>query len=450
MWMSFSPWPLVLAAFAVLGFAALATPTLYGLALGAAALAGLGLLIFLHPLVFVIAWLLAVGATLEMALLDLIGPAAFQTTIAIEKAGGIVLAAVCALRWGWRLDPFNPAWAFIAMATFGLALGIHPDLSRGENVRSAIGSVAPFAFCFCRLPRDRALLLLDVIRWCPVIAVMMGAVLAVAGVRPLFVESGGLRLTGLGHPAFLAGVTMVGVYACLITLYRRGRTADRCLLAVNLLILLATGARAPLAYTAAVTALTLAFVRSDTVPTPHRMFVILAAVCALPLLFAMANDLSDIRILHLLTTDAGHLSGREQLWPLFEEAADGAPWFGWGIGAGNIIVPPESAVAKLLKTWAAHNEYLRIRVEGGWVGLALLVGLFATWVCTRSQALAHSDRWIIRLVFLAFAGHAVTDNVLISTPFCVLMTFAAVVFASGHALREPPPPARGTRSRRPR
>ena len=51
-------------------------------------MAGLAVLVFLHPMVFVVAWLLAVGTTLEMALHDLIGPAAFQTTIAVEKAGG--------------------------------------------------------------------------------------------------------------------------------------------------------------------------------------------------------------------------------------------------------------------------------------------------------------------------------------------------------------------------
>jgi hypothetical protein len=37
----------------------------------------------------------------------------------------------------------------------------------------------------------------------------------------------------------------------------------------------------------------------------------------------------------------------------------------------------------------------------------------------------------MRLVFVAFAGHAVTDNVLISTPACVLFAFAAAVFARG-------------------
>jgi hypothetical protein len=36
----------------------------------------------------------------------------------------------------------------------------------------------------------------------------------------------------------------------------------------------------------------------------------------------------------------------------------------------------------------------------------------------------------MRLVFIAFAAHAVTDNVLISTPASVLFSFIAAVFAS--------------------
>ena len=180
-----------------------------------------------------------------------------------------------------------------------------------------------------------------------------------------------------------------------------------------------------MAYGAAVILLSLTFLRAPAFPAIRRGFLILGAVCAVPIVIALAGDLSDVRVFHLLTTDAGNLSGRERLWPLFEAATEGAPWFGWGIGAGNIVIPPGSAVAKLLRTWAAHNEYLRIRVEGGWIGLGLLIAMFTTWVIVRTAPLAHSDRWIMRFVFLAFAAHAITDNVLISTPACVLFTFAA-------------------------
>jgi len=36
----------------------------------------------------------------------------------------------------------------------------------------------------------------------------------------------GARLAGLGHPAFLAGVCLPAIYACLIQLYREGRGHD--------------------------------------------------------------------------------------------------------------------------------------------------------------------------------------------------------------------------------
>jgi transcriptional regulator with AAA-type ATPase domain len=67
------------------------------------------------------------------------------------------------------------------------------------------------------------------------------------------------------------------------------------------------------------------------------------------------------------------------------------------------------------------------------VGRALLFGLFAAWVVDHTHTLRRSDRRIMRLVFVAFACHAVTDNVLISTPACVLFGFATAVFADGEA-----------------
>ena len=38
------------------------------------------------------------------------------------------------------------------------------------------------------------------------------------------------------------------------------------------------------------------------------------------------------------------------------------------------------------------------------------------------------------LVFLGFAGQAITDNVLISTTACVFFTFSTAVFARGRLL----------------
>ncbi len=413
-----------------MGSATLA-PMVFWLLLTATVAAGVVYLAFRHTTTVCVIWLLITAGSIEMAMSDLFGLSAFQPTIAALKASQIALAAICVVRWGPRLDPFNPAWGFGLMTLSGLAGGLHPALTQADSLRSMLGSIAPYAFCFARPSLAWANAILGAVRWAPIVAVAAGIAAHIAGVRPLFVDSGGARLSGLGHPAFLAGVCLAGIYAGLIEAYRHARTVDLAMLATNLSILLLTGARAPLAYAAGVILLSLVFVRSSALPARFRLLTVLAAGAILPVLIVLAGEFAFIRAFNVLSENPTHLSGRDYLWAIFERAAAGAPWFGWGVGAGNVIVQPDSEIAQMLRTWAAHNEYLRIQVEGGYVGRAVLVGLFALWAWRRTVRLRQSDRVIMRLVFLAFAAHAVTDNVLISTPSCVLFTFAAAVFARG-------------------
>ena len=420
-----------------LAFLALAVawraPLLLWLLLAGLAVAGAAFLAYRHLTAACVLWLLLAGATIEMTLTDLIGPEAFQTTIAWVKAVQVGLALLAALRWGGRLDPCNPAWGFAIMAAVGLAHGLYPGLTPLESLRSTIGSIAPFAFCFVRAPRSWAEAMLRAARWCPVVAVAGGAVLAAAGVRPLFIDSGGWRLAGLGHPAFLAGVCLTAIYAGLIQFYRSGGRGELPLLAVNAILLVLTGARAPLFYAAVVVGITLFFVDSPAVAPRRRLVPLLgmAALAPLMLVLALAGDFDAIRLFHVLGGDPGNLSGREYLWAAFEAVTGDSPWVGWGIGAGNVIIPPDGPIAKLLRTWAAHNEYLRLQVEAGHLGRALLIGLFAAWSYRHTRVLPAAERRIMRLVFLALAAHAFTDNVLISTPACVLFAFTAAVFADG-------------------
>jgi O-antigen ligase len=412
-------------------------PALFWLLLPAALAMACLFLCFLHTAEFCVAWLLIAGATIEMAVSDLVGPEAFQITIAAVKATQIGLAAICAMRFGGRLDGFNPAWGFVAMAGVGMVHGLYPGLSEVDSVRSAIGSVAPFAFCFCRPPLRWANAMIRATAWCPLVSVAIGLGLELAGIRPLFIESGGARLAAVGHPAFLAGVCLAATYAGLFEVYRHGQKRELALLGVNLALLVLTGARAPLMYAAGVIALSLMLVPSDAFPARARLLPVLAAGLLLPGLMLLSGELSSVRLFNMLSTDVANLSGRELLWPFFEEAADASPWFGWGVGAGNAIIPPDGPIARLLHTWAAHNEYLRIEVEGGQIGRALLIGLFIVWVWRRGARLCSSDRRIVQLMFVALALHAFTDNVLISTPACVLFSLVAAVFARGEAEAAP-------------
>jgi O-antigen ligase len=407
----------------------LLAPPMFGLLLAACVIAGIAFLALLFPIPFCVVWLLVTGMSLEMAFADLIGDSAYQPTIAVIKGIEIGLGLLCIVRCGARWDPLCPAWAFLVMLVTGLAHGLYPGLHTTDSLRSAVGSIAPFVFCFARVPRSWAEAIIRTTKWCPVVAVVACLPLAASGIRPLFVESGGARLAGLGHPAFLANVCLPAIYACLIQLYREGRRGDLALLIANGLILVLTGARAPLFFAVAVTGITLASIRSTIFTARDRLMLVLSALALLPILLLLAGALGDVRLFKVVIEETANLSGRDLLWPSFEDAAARSPWFGWGVGAGNMVIPPESEIAQELHTLAAHNEYLRINVEGGLFGRTLLIAMFAGWVIVHTRVLRSSDRRIMRLAFLALAGHAVTDNILISTPACVMFAFVAAIFA---------------------
>lgn len=421
------------AAVALAGAAAVAVlaPSLFFPLLAALGAGAVALLAFRHNVGACAVWLLITGCTLEMSLGDILGPAAYQPIIAVVKATGLALAALAVLRFGPRADPFNPGFAFVAMFVGGWVHGLHPGLTMADSLRSLAGSVAPFAFSFSRLSTGWARAIIRITATIPLFSVTAGGLLAIAGIRPLFVDSGGMRLGALSHPAFLAGFALAAMYACLIELYRQAGWRHALLMAANFVILVLTGARAPLLYGSAVVGLTLAFVPSPALSRSSRLLMLLAAATAVPILAGLADSLTTLRLFNVAAHQADNLSGRDELWPPFERAAAELPWFGWGVGAGNTIVPQTSDIVRYMHTWAAHNEYLRIAVEGGQLGRALLISLFSLWCICHARHLCCTDRCIIRLVFLAFACHAFTDNVLISTSASVLFAFVSAVFARG-------------------
>jgi O-antigen ligase len=414
-------------------------PALFPALIGLLLAAGLLVLVWRHLTEAWIVWLLVTSLSLEMTLNDLIGPAAFQATIAAVKAAEIGLVGLTILRHGPRRDPFNPVWAFAAMAAAGAVVGIHPDLTIPEMMRSAIGSVTPFLIFFCVPPPGWSGRLRRAIGLAPFFAVALGGLCDLAGLRSLFVDSGGLRLAALGHPAFLASICLSAIYVHLLRWLRDGSRGAALLLGASLLILLLTGARAPMAYAGLVIGVSLMFAPEAAVPRAHRLALCLAGVTIVPFLLVIGEAFTSLRLFTVIEDAAGNLSGRQLLWPAFEAASARAPWFGWGIGSGNVVISPHSHVARLLHTWAAHNEYLRLLVEGGQIGRSLLIFFFAAWVIRHTRRLPPTERLVMRVIFATYAAHAATDNVLISSPACVFFAFVATVFADANrCLRRQP------------
>ena len=420
-----------------LGALALASPAGYAAALLAACALAATLLGYRHPVVCSALWLCVVGLTPEMwtghAEGALFGSGqVWALTIAAEKAAGFGLVALLILRFGLAYDVFNPALGFAAIGIAGYAHGLEPRLESAESVRSVVGSASLYAFSFARLPRSWAGAIILVCRVLPIGLVVTGAAMDVAGFRPLFTaEEGSLRLAATGHPAYLGGMAQTAIYACLLELFRTGRLLNLPLLAVNAAILVLTGARAPLAIGTIVCLAALLLTPAPAFAAQKRIALVLAGGLAVSGLAALAltGALGELRLFDRLASDPGGLSNRDLMWPLFLDSWARSPFWGWGMGAAKTVLDPDSALAHFVGTTAAHNEYLRMLVEGGVFGVALLIGLFAAWVWSHTRRLARPDATMMRLVFLGFAAHCYTDNMLIATSSSVFFAWVSAVFA---------------------
>ncbi len=376
-------------------------------------------LTWLYPLPAAIVWVLALSTSPDAWA----GAAQQEAISGAMKAYGLVLVASLALRAGPRRDRYNPAFAFAAMFCTGLFHGFYPGLTLLSSLRSLIGSAAPFLFSFIRLPQNFCAILIKTVQWAPLFAVLFSAALAMAGLGHFYdFELGALRLGATDQPPFLAGFALTGLYAGLMEYCSAPDRSTLPALAMNFLIILLTGARAPLAIACTGIAFFL-LLRRQILP-------LAAAGAALAAGILLSSQLGFLRIIDLTRLgDITSLSHRNIVWPYFESAFGASPWLGWGVGAGKYIIPVTSQINAVLGTNAAHNEYLRLGTEGGAIGLGFLVLLLILWVRRNTAFMPSAPRWMMRMIFIGFAVHSATDNTMIATTSSAFFLWVSCIFA---------------------
>jgi O-antigen ligase len=394
-----------------------------------AAICALGLTIA-FPRAACILWILLLETSPDSWLYNLVG--AHEVIIGAMKAFGLVLLAIMAANFGLKRDRYNPSLAFVFMFIMGLMHGLYPGLTLLSSTRSLIGSVGPFLFSFVRMPAPFIQAVKRAAIWGPLFTIAFGAPLAATGLNHMYVvEQGALRLGGSGEPPLLAGFALIGIYAGLMEYLRQPNRTGVLLVLVNLIIILLTGARAPLAL-----ALLVCF---SVLVIQRRLLLLAAAGAAMSLGVIFLNALTFLRVVDLTRLgEAADLSNRNLVWPYFQQAFLTSPFFGWGVGAGKIIIPVTSQLMALIGTNAAHDEYLRIGAEGGLLGLLLLVALLFLWVKRNSTPLPRDERWLMRLIFLSFAVQSATDNTLIATTSSVFFIWVRATFATAEEQIKPP------------
>lgn len=281
---------------------------------------------------------------------------------------------------------------------------------------------------------------LKIAAWMPVASALLGVLYQAAGLRAAFgyeFSSGLMRFQGSLIPAYLAGVAMCGTFASL-QLALANRPLFFGVAAANFLILLLTGGRAALATTVVVCGLSF-YLKPRVSMKLKTVGTMVGFGFGVLMLIVMWERLAT-------RFESSGANGRDIMWPFLESLAAQYPWTGVGFGHQYFTVPREVFI--LVGSQAAHNDYVRIMLELGYVGsvifyVLLIFAVFWTWLSP------HVNRNpIVLITFAGFLFLSRTDNALATPayfPLIILGVMASIrypdrVAAQERPLRAPPSP----------
>jgi O-antigen ligase len=397
--------------------------------LPAAAALLVALLFYEAPLIAVGLLVACYGLALDLQL-DLLADAGAGNVgtlgAAVVKIIPFAIAAMLSFRYGLATAINWPFLAFTLVAVASLVvLPIGRVSTFGEMARSFIGSTAPFVLAFAAAPRPLWSAFCKAVVVVPAISAAVGLLAWASGIYPAFDHN--WRFQGLHSPPFLAGFCVTAVFAATLEYLRGFRTRWLALGGVAMAILLATQARAPIIVVMLFLLLVFAF--SDRRSFPLRRKLDLAIGGLVPALLLL-GPLAYVALDRFLGAEGyEQFSGRDVIWPYFLDAIEARPLFGYGLGAGKLIVNPEDPQIRLIRSSAAHNEYLRLSVDAGIIGCALVFGAIIAWVWSGTRRVSSVDRLVLRSALVAALLHSGFDNTLIASTAVIQFGWFAAALA---------------------
>ena len=290
-------------------------------------------------------------------------------------------------------------------------------------LRNFIGSTAPFVLGFALAPRRIWTTIIRGAALVPLVSAGASLLTTVAGLYPAIDSLG--RFQGMHTAPFLAGFCSTAIFAATLEYLRGFKMTWLIIGGLDLAVLLATQARAP--FGAVVLFLGLVFLLSDRKTFPLKRKVDLVMGGAVPGLLLLGPVLAFA--LERFIGEGASTSGRDLMWPYFTEAIAARPLFGFGLGAGKLIVNPDDPLIKLLGSTAAHNEYLRLSVDGGIIGCAAIFISIIAWIWIGSRTAAPADKLVMRSALLGVLLHSGFDNTLIATTSVIQFCLFAAMLA---------------------
>lgn len=382
---------------------------------------------------------LGLALDLQLDMLASSGAAGGAGTLgaSVVKLVPYALAGVLILRYGF--SAVIP-WTFLAFTAIAAVSIVVLPMGRvadtGEMVRSYIGSVAPFVLTLAHAPRHIWAWICKAVIFIPLMSAGISVFTWAVGFYPSFDTN--WRFQGLHSAPYLAGFCLTAIFAATLEYLRTFRTRWLILGGAVMAVLLASQARAPMASVVLFLFCVLVFSGSRVFPAKRKIDLLMGGMLPALMLFGPLVVLFLDRALDGAMGGGGmNLSGRDVIWPYFVQAIEARPLFGYGLGAGKLIVDPLDPQIRLIQSNAAHNEYLRLSVDAGIVGCTLIIGSIVAWVWGGTRRVAPADRLVIRCALAGALLHTGFDNTLIATTAAALFVWFTAALARARAEAAP-------------
>ncbi|HEX3974777.1 MAG TPA: O-antigen ligase family protein [Solirubrobacteraceae bacterium] len=327
--------------------------------------------------------------------------------------------------------------AYAVMAILAKLNGqLIPGLTLTQMLSSFVTLTVGWTALSIKWDRERDARYLKVLSCLPVACVLLGVLLQGAGLHTLFDHGTGFdsttRLQGASGPAQLALTSLIACVTASIC-YRVTRwrwapmfvVADAAILALTV----SRGAAIALAVALAWPIIRLALSGSSDKRWVPQRWARIAIVCVaaagaaslvVPSLLARQDNATFIPGQGVIYDKT---SGRSKAWSEFYAIAQRSPLFGHGLGAGPITKIQEKGFL------AQHNEYLRLFLEGGYIGGGIVLLAMIIVIATCIRLAPRRIRLDLFGLVVGFAILSYTDNTLTSVnlqlPFCLVFGILA-------------------------
>lgn len=267
---------------------------------------------------------------------------------------------------------------------------------------------------------------LSILRKLPLFSVVMGVVLEVLGLHPLFRSDFGVsRLQGALTPALL-GLLCVGVGTASVFWQIENRRLDAFFI-VNLLICLLTGTRnAALMFILLI--LINFYVSREYLPKSIKRLYYYFGVS-----FAMilASELIVARLNYFNLESARFTSGRYQAWRFYSSFFWEEKWFGNGLGFSSKVNERLGSYSVTTAFASPHNSWLQLLLDIGIVGLAFLLILVLVAFTKVQTRLPVDKKQVLKPMFFLLPIFFFLDNY-INAPYFNIPFMATIACLLSH------------------